>query len=156
MFGGSTIDENAVREHLLGLGLKLSSLTVIADQARKQVTLLGVAESLEDKEKAIVAAGNIKGVEKVDDRLRVRPAGGEVPEVEAAAADPGEAPEPAPEEQPQANFHTVQPGDTLSGIARKYYGNAGQYMRIFEANRPMLEDPDKIYPGQVLRIPPQS
>ena len=44
-------------------------------------------------------------------------------------------------------------GDTLSGIAKKEYGNANQYMKIFEANKPMLKDPDKIYPGQLLRIP---
>lgn len=155
LFGGKDIDENAVREHIRSLGLKLSSLTVIADQAKKQVSLLGVAATLEDKEKAIVAAGNVKGVEKVDDRLRVRAA--------EAAADPEpvpssveDAPEPSPEEAPTASFHTVVSGDTLSGIAKTYYGSAGKYMKIFEANRPMLEDPNKIYPGQVLRIPPQD
>jgi len=52
-----------------------------------------------------------------------------------------------------ARFHTVEKGDTLSKIAQKVYGNASQYPKIFEANKPMLTDPDKIYPGQVLRIP---
>jgi len=156
LFGGKEIDENAVRDHIRSLGLKLSSLTVIADQVKKQVSLLGVAETLEDKEKAIVAAGNIKGVEKVDDRLRVRAA-----ELAAEAPEPAPtsietAPEPAPEDAPTARFHTVVSGDTLSGIAKTYYGNAGKYMAIFEANRPMLEDPNKIYPGQALRIPPQD
>jgi nucleoid-associated protein YgaU len=56
--------------------------------------------------------------------------------------------------EPEATFYTVKRGDTLSGIAKAHYGNAGKYMVIFEANKPMLEDPDKIYPGQVLRIPP--
>ena len=51
------------------------------------------------------------------------------------------------------NFYTVQSGDTLSGIAKTQYGNAMKYPVIFEANKPMLSDPDKIYPGQVLRIP---
>jgi nucleoid-associated protein YgaU len=52
--------------------------------------------------------------------------------------------------------YTVEKGDTLSGIAKKMYGNANKYPQIFEANKPMLKDPDKIYPGQVLRIPPEA
>ncbi len=159
LFAGKDIDENAVREHIRSLGLKLSALTVIADQAKKQVSLLGLAETLEDKEKAIVAAGNIKGVEKVDDRLRVRApeaAAETAAESEPAPVSIEDAPEPSPEEAPTASFHTVVSGDTLSGIARTYYGSAGKYMKIFEANRPMLEDPNKIYPGQVLRIPPEA
>jgi len=50
-------------------------------------------------------------------------------------------------------FHTVVKGDTLSAIAKKHYGSANKYPAIFEANKPMLSDPDKIYVGQVLRIP---
>ena len=49
--------------------------------------------------------------------------------------------------------HTVKGGDTLGKIAKEFYGNAMEYPKIFEANKPMLKDPDKIYPGQVLRIP---
>ena len=52
--------------------------------------------------------------------------------------------------------YTVKSGDTLSGIAKEVYGNAGKYQQIFESNRPMLKDPDHIYPGQVLRIPPEA
>jgi nucleoid-associated protein YgaU len=52
-------------------------------------------------------------------------------------------------------FYTVQKGDTLSAIAKRHYGEANAYMAIFEANRPMLDHPDRIYPGQVLRIPPR-
>lgn len=55
--------------------------------------------------------------------------------------------------EPPATFHTVVRGDTLSAIAKACYGNANAYMKIFEANKPMLSDPNKIYPGQVLRIP---
>ena len=56
-------------------------------------------------------------------------------------------------QEPEAQFHTVVSGDTLGKIAKKYYGNAMKYPVIFEANKPMLTHPDKIYPGQVLRIP---
>lgn len=49
--------------------------------------------------------------------------------------------------------HVVESGDTLSGIAKRYLGNAGAYMKIFEANRDVLKDPDKIFPGQKLKIP---
>lgn len=55
--------------------------------------------------------------------------------------------------EPEARFHTVVKGDTLGKIAKQYYGNAMKYPLIFDANKPMLSDPDKIYPGQVLRIP---
>jgi len=53
----------------------------------------------------------------------------------------------------ESHFHTVVVGETLSDISEKYYGDRVLYIEIFEANKPMLEDPDKIYPGQVLRIP---
>jgi nucleoid-associated protein YgaU len=55
--------------------------------------------------------------------------------------------------EPQATFYTVQPGDTLSTIAQQHYGYTNQYPRIFGANRPLLKDPDAIYPGQTLRLP---
>ena len=53
----------------------------------------------------------------------------------------------------ESRYYTVVSGDTLSAIAKKQYGNANDYMKIFEANKPMLSNPDKIYPGQLLRIP---
>ena len=56
----------------------------------------------------------------------------------------------------QATFYTVKSGDTLSAISKAHYGSANKYMAIFEANKPMLSSPDKIYPGQVLRIPAQE
>lgn len=67
-------------------------------------------------------------------------------------ADQMQCAEPAEECQ----YHMVSRGDTLSAIAKKYYGNANAYMQIFEANKPMLSHPDKIYPGQNLRIPPKA
>ncbi len=159
LFGGGRIDEKAVSDHLLSLGLKVRALTVIAHQDKKMVSLLGRVDSLEDKEKLIVAAGNISGVEQVDDRLRLlsadqaeAPPGAEVGPADSA----DEAEEPPAEEAPDSQFYTVQSGDTLGAIAKRFYGNAGKYPVIFEANRPMLEDPNKIYPGQVLRIPRQD
>ena len=65
--------------------------------------------------------------------------------------DPQAAPASA---APAVRTYTVKGGDTLSKIAQEFYGDAKQYMKIFEANKPMLTHPDKIYPGQLLRIPP--
>lgn len=94
------------------------------------VGLSGTAQAQADREKAVLVAGNTEGVAQVDDRLEVV-----VPE-------------------PPAVYHTVVKGDTLSEIARRYYGVLRMYDVIFEANTPMLKHPDEIYPGQVLRIPP--
>lgn len=173
LFGSSEIDEKKVLEHILALGLNLKPLAVVAHQKEKMVSLIGYAKTLADKEKAIVAAGNIEGVEKVDDRIKI----GEPPVAAAPAATPAtapsaaapeatpqpaapsrsvleSAPEPEPAEAPSATFYTVVKGDTLSKISKQHYGDANKYNVIFEANRPMLKHPDKIYPGQVLRIPP--
>ncbi len=94
------------------------------------VKVSGNAATQADKEKIILAAGNIHGVNKIEDNIRVT--GGD---------------------QKPSRMYTVKSGDTLSKIAKEMYGNAGDYPKIFEANKPMLKDPDKIYPGQVLRIP---
>jgi nucleoid-associated protein YgaU len=93
-------------------------------------TVGGSADSQTDKEKIILLIGNTQGVARVDDRIRVsRP-------------------------EPEARMYTVVSGDSLSKISKACYGDAMKYMKIFEANQPMLKDPNKIYPGQVLRIPP--
>ncbi len=108
-----------------GIEVKDLDLSLNGDVARVQ----GTVSSQEDREKVVLVVGNTEGVAQVDDDLNVE--------------------EPAPE----AQFYTVVSGDTLSKIAKEYYGNAMKYPVIFEANKPMLTDPDKIYPGQVLRIP---
>jgi nucleoid-associated protein YgaU len=54
----------------------------------------------------------------------------------------------------ESKYYTVVKGDNLSKIAKEFYGNPNKYPQIFEANKPMLTHPDKIYPGQLLRIPP--
>lgn len=148
VFGSSAIDENKVREHILAQGLALDPFTVVAHPAEKMVSLIGFAKTMADKEKAIVTAGNIHGVEKVDDRLKVGAAPAAAVPATVADAPEGDAPE--------AKFVTVVSGDTLSKIAKAQYGDANKYPLIFEANKPMLKHPDKIYPGQVLRIPPAA
>jgi nucleoid-associated protein YgaU len=98
-------------------------------------TVTGRAPSAEVAEKIVVALGNTSIVERVDDQLQVPP------------------PPPAAPPAPPAVFYTVVKGDTLSKIAKAQYGDWRRYPEIFEANKPMLTDPDLIYPGQVLRIP---
>lgn len=93
------------------------------------VKLSGAAPTQAAREKLILAAGNILGISKVEEEIAVTAS------------------------EPEATFHTVEKGDTLWKVAEKTYGNGSKYQAIFEANKPMLSDPDKIYPGQVLRIP---
>jgi nucleoid-associated protein YgaU len=62
-------------------------------------------------------------------------------------------PEPEPAPEPEIRTYTVQPGDTLGAIAQEYYGKASDYMKIYEANRDILDNPDLIKPGQELKIP---
>jgi nucleoid-associated protein YgaU len=95
-------------------------------------TVHGTTPSQEEREKVILVVGNTQGVAQVDDQLHVV----------------------TPE--PEAVLYTVQSGDSLSKIAKAHYGDAMKYTAIFEANKPMLKDPDKIYPGQTLRIPPMN
>lgn len=70
-----------------------------------------------------------------------------------AAAAPAAAPAGTSGAAPQARTYTVQAGDTLSKIAKEHLGNANAYMKIFDLNKDQLSDPDKIRPGQVLRLP---
>jgi nucleoid-associated protein YgaU len=119
---------NALVQHVIGLGLEIEGLRVKYDDGVAAVA--GTCPTQADKEKVVLAVGNVEGVAQVDDRIVV-----EMPE-------------------PEAQYHTVVSGDTLSRIAKNVYGDAMKYPVIFEANKPMLSDPDKIYPGQVLRIPP--
>lgn len=110
------------------------SVTVDGDKA----TINGTACCTEDKEKAILIVGNVAGIAEVEDNIIVTQTDEENNEVAPA---------------PLSVFHTVVSGDSLSKISLKYYGNAMKYPVIFEANKPMLTHPDKIYPGQVLRVP---
>ena len=118
---------NELMRHVMKLGLEVENLRVDFDDG--VATVSGKAADQATRERVILAIGNTAGVARVDDRMTVE--------------DP----------EPEATFYTVEKGDSLSKIAKEHYGDAMEYPRIFEANRPMLSDPDKIYPGQVLRIP---
>ena len=106
------------------LGTEGLEINVVGDKA----VITGNVADQSILEKAIVAVGNTLGISKVESSV-------EVPD----------AKEPV--------FHTVKKGDTLWAISSTVYGNGSKYEKIFEANKPMLSHPDKIYPGQVLRIP---
>jgi len=139
-------------KHIENSGVDVSHLKT--SFAAGVVTLSGYVPNQEQKEKAVLTAGNIAGVSRVQDNLILgqKPAdvvAAEKAEAEAAAAEadkPGEA-------AWESRTYTVKSGDTLGKIAKEFYGNAMEYPKIFEANKPMLSNPDKIYPGQVLRIP---
>ena len=109
-------------------GLDTTGVDINVDDNGK-VTVSGKAISQEMKEKIILAVGNVEGISEVEDK--------------AETEDNGTP----------SKFHEVVRGDTLWAISKKYYGKGGRYMEIFEANTPMLSHPDKIYVGQVLRIP---
>jgi len=129
LFDGKDNDDDkavAIRKEVEDLGLD----DAVEDDFRvivegEKVKLQGKAPDQETKEKIILAAGNVTGIAEVEDNL----------------------------EASETTFYTVKKGDTLSKIAKRYLGSARLYPEIFEANRPMLTHPDKIYPGQVLRVP---
>ncbi len=121
----------AIGDYVVSQGLSIDGLDIRFDAARTTVSVSGQVADQATKEKILLCCGNVQGVSGVDDLLVVAT--------------------PAPE----AQWYTVVSGDNLSKIARQFYGDANKYPAIFEANRPMLSHPDKIYPGQVLRIPPQ-
>lgn len=132
---------------------KLGTENVAVKVEGDKVVLKGVVVDQAAFEKAIVAVGNTLGISKVDaDDLKV------VPPDSGLKLDSGiDITDLIKKAIPAASpkFHTVKKGDNLSKIAEAQYGkgNAGKYKAIFEANKPMLKHPDKIYPGQVLRIP---
>lgn len=141
-----------VIKHIENSGVDISNLKTSLSNGK--VTLSGYVPNQEQKEKAVLTAGNIAGVSGVQDNLILGAPPAEAAEVEKAEAEAAVAEEgKAGEEAWESKTYTVKSGDTLGKIAKEFYGNAMEYPKIFEANKPMLSDPDKIYPGQVLRIP---
>ncbi|MHA3736065.1 peptidoglycan-binding protein LysM [Pseudomonas sp. Eth.TT006] len=125
---GNANASEQLKEHISKVGLGNPNVQATVDGDK--VTVTGEVASQEEKEKILLAVGNIAGVGSVDDQITVTG-----PVVVAA------------------EFVEVKAGDTLSAISLRVYGNANQYQKIFEANKPMLKDVNKIYPGQKLRIP---
>jgi len=119
--------EKHLAEVISDLGLEVENLHIAINDDIATVT--GLAANQTTKEKIVLVIGNSVGIAAVDDNMTV--------EIQ----------------EPEAIFHTVERGDSLSKIAKKVYGDAMKYPVIFEANKPMLTHPDRIYPGQVLRIP---
>ena len=117
----------ALRSAVADLGIEVKDFFV--DLQEDTVIVFGEVNSQADKEKIVLTLGNVEGIDQVDDRMTVI------------------------EPEPEADFYEVKKGDSLSKIAKVYYGDALKYPHIFEANKPMLKDPNLIYPGQVLRIP---
>ncbi|MBD8572356.1 MULTISPECIES: peptidoglycan-binding protein LysM [Pseudomonas syringae group] len=127
--GNANADE-VLKDHISKVGLGNPNIQTEVDGGT--VIVKGEVASQEEKEKILVTLGNIEGVEKVDDQMIV------------ASSAPAAT---------ESKFYEVKKGDTLSKISKEMYGYANKYQKIFDANKPMLKDVDKIYPGQKLRIP---
>ena len=123
-----------IKQHLEIRTSGISNIEVQYDDG--VATICGDCINQATKDNAVLMVGNIKGVEKV-------------------IADDMRVPPPAKEEEPEekSEIYEIVSGDTLGKIAERYYGKPSEYMRIFEANREIIEDPDRIYPGQKIRIP---
>jgi nucleoid-associated protein YgaU len=121
---------DAILDYIKAQNLSATGLTVTFDGTSATVSVYGVAPDQATKEKIALCAGNVAGVVAVNNMMSVD------------------------KSAPEATYYTVVSGDNLSKISKASYGDPNKYMVIFEANRPMLQHPDKIYPGQVLRIPP--
>ena len=120
---------SAIETYIATQNLGAANVKVAFDGAQGKVTVTGDAPTQAAKEKITLCCGNVASVTAVDNQMHVT------------------------HPEPEAQYHDVVRGDTLSAIAKKYYGDANKYPQIFEANKPMLTHPDKIYPGQKLRIP---
>ena len=139
LFGGAESPEEKaqkVKDHVSKYGFDLSQITFSSNG--DSISVNGTAKNLDEKQKILATAGNVEGVEGVEDNLELA--------------------EPLKFEMPDFSktMYTVKSGDSLSKISREVYGDPNKYNTIFEANKPMLSDPNKIYPGQVLYIPPQG
>ncbi len=120
----------AIETYIATQNLGTSNVQVAFDATQGKVTVKGTAPTQAAKEKVTLCCGNVASVTSVENLMDVT------------------------HPEPEAQYHDVVRGDTLSAIAKKFYGDANKYPVIFEANKPMLTHPDKIYPGQKLRIPP--
>ena len=128
IFGSEDEAAEKIKENIEASNPGIQDLNVTYNDGIVELT--GTADSAEAMEKAVLMAGNVKGVSEV--------------KADGVSAPP----QPAPVE-----YYVIQKGDSLSAIAKRYYGNAKDYPRIFDANREVIKNPDLIYPGQKIRIP---
>ena len=143
LFGGKKGNEaDVIRKKIeQELGSNVDNVGVLYKDGR--VELHGTAKSQAAKEKAALIAGNVKGVNAVDDDgLKV--------------AGQTSAPAVATSSTGSTQYYTIESGDSLSKIAQRFYGDPQKYKELFDANREVIQDPDKIYPGQKIRIPNAS
>ena len=130
LFGSKEEASEKIKEHIEEDNPGVEGLEVNMDE-NGTVSLSGKAASKEAMEKAVLMAGNIEGVSEVD-------------------ASNLEAPEE--ESEVKVEYYIIQKGDTLWKIAEKFYGNGAKYTKIVEDNKEVIKDPDKIFPGQKIRI----
>ena len=137
LFNSDEKAAEAIKNHILADNPGIDDLGVTYQKGF--VTLTGVSQTWEAVEKAILMAGNVKGVGKVISNIQVAE-GAEVAPAELGGSGSGQ-------------YYEIKSGDTLSAIAKHLLGDANAYMKIFEANREVIKDPNKIFPGQKIRIP---
>jgi nucleoid-associated protein YgaU len=131
IIGKESEADEKVREFLEADNPGIKNLDVKVEDG--VVALSGEADDPAAVEKAVLMAGNIEGISEV--------------KIDAVAAPPISA---------EVEYYEIVAGDTLSGIAKRFYGNANAYPEIFEANREVIKDPDLIFVGQKIRIPKRS
>ena len=134
-----------LERHVKSMGFEVDDLDIQFDDGKATVT--GAVDDEATRERVVLTIGNTEGVGQVDDQMRVKTRGA------VFADEQREKARLEAIEKAKSKFYTVVSGDSLSKIAKEFYGDAMKYPEIFEANKPMLKDPDLIYPGQVLRIP---
>ena len=154
-------DEDAakkIKAHIESNNPGVKDLTVEFDDGI--VDLCGECDTAEAFEKTVLIAGNVKGVIDVYTSGMTVAQAPDAPtvsmEVPAEASEPAKQSVPIIVDAPKVEYYVIKSGDTLGKIAKNFYGDAMQYPRIFEANKEVIEDPDKIYPGQKIRIPLDS
>jgi nucleoid-associated protein YgaU len=133
----NTLKSNEIARTVIGAGIKPDDFRV--DFRNGTATVRGSLKSEEDRQKILSTIRSVAGVTSVTDSLTV--GGGASTGGLSTSGASG------------ARTYTVKSGDTLSKIAKAHYGDASTYNKIFDANRNILNDPDKIQPGQVLTIP---
>jgi nucleoid-associated protein YgaU len=122
----------AIVDYINTMNLGVTDLAVAFNAPTGEVQVSGAAADQATKEKILLCCGNVHGVSNVVDNMTVD-----------TPAD-------------ESEYYTVKAGDNLSKISKEFYETPNKYMAIFEANKPMLSHPDKIYPGQLLRIPAEA